>query len=76
MTGVDKFAQCSWWDGSEGVPILSGSAAWFVGRVLNRFDLGDHVGHLIEPVAGCAPTALLGLVTFADVRDLEPGHEA
>ena len=73
---VDKFAHCSWWEGPHGVPILSGAAAWFVGEVLNRFDLGDHVGHVTEPVAGCAPAFLDQLVTFADVRDLEPGHEA
>lgn len=73
---VDKFARCSWFDGPDGMPILSGAAAWFVGRVLGRFDLGDHVGHLTEPVAGCAPETLGALVTFADVRDLEPGHQA
>lgn len=73
---VDKFARCGWSDGPQGLPILSGAAAWFVGTVLNRFDLGDHMGHLTEPVAGCSPSALGRLVTFSDVRDLEPGHEA
>jgi flavin reductase (DIM6/NTAB) family NADH-FMN oxidoreductase RutF len=73
---VDKFGQCSWSDGPEGMPILTEAAAWFVGRVLNRFDLGDHVGHLTVPVAGHAPATLGDLVTFADVRDLDPGHEA
>lgn len=48
----------------------------FAGRILHRFDLGDHVGHLTEPVAGSAPEVFGGLVTFADVKDLEPGHEA
>jgi hypothetical protein len=43
---------------------------------LSRFDLGDHVGHLTEPVAGYAPSTLPELVTFADVKDLEPGHRA
>lgn len=73
---VDKFSRCAWRDGPQGVPILSGAAAWFAAAVLDRFDLGDHVGHLCEPVAGRAPAALGPLVTFADVRDLEPGHEA
>ncbi|PRC52628.1 oxidoreductase, partial [Mycobacterium sp. ITM-2017-0098] len=40
------------------------------------FDLGDHVGHLIEPVAGSAPDELGDLISFSDVRDLEPGHDA
>ena len=77
---VDKFARCSWQDGPAGLPILTGAAAWFAGRVLERFDLGDHVGHLIEPVDGDAPAALTilvtGLLTYADVKDLEPGHKA
>lgn len=73
---VDKFSRCSWREGPQGMPVLRDAGAWFVGRVLVRFDLGDHVGHLLEPVAGCAPATLTQLVTFADVRDLEPGHEA
>ena len=52
------------------------AAGWFVGEVLDRHDLGDHVGLLVKPVAGDAPDEFDQLVTFADVRDLEPGHEA
>lgn len=73
---IDKFARCSWREGPHGVPILSDATGWFVGEVLNRYDLGDHVGHLLEPVAGDAPERFDQLVTFSDVRDLEPGHEA
>lgn len=73
---VNKFALCSWRDGPEGVPILSAAPAWFVGKVLDRIDLGDHVGHVTEPAAGFAPPAMRPLVTFADVRELVPGHEA
>lgn len=73
---VDKFARCSWEEGPEGLPILSDAAAWFAARVLTRFDMGDHVGHLTEPVTGQAPERLSDLVTFTDVKDLEPGHEA
>lgn len=73
---IDKFSRCSWRDGPEGLPILTGASAWFAGRVLDRYDVGDHVGHLLEPVACCAPRELHDLVTFADVRDLDPGHEA
>lgn len=73
---VDKFARCEWRDGPNGLPILRGAAAWFSARILGRFDLGDHVGHLSEPTDGCAPPRLTDLVTFAEVRDLEPGHEA
>lgn len=73
---VDKFARCAWHSGPAGLPILDDAAGWFVGSVLNRYDVGDHVGFLLEPVAGDAPEKFEQLVTFADVRDLEPGHEA
>jgi flavin reductase (DIM6/NTAB) family NADH-FMN oxidoreductase RutF len=58
------------------MPILADAAGWFVGEVLTRYDMGDHVGHLLQPVAGSAPESFEQLVTFSDVRDLDPGHEA
>lgn len=73
---TNKFAQCRWAPGPHKLPILDAAAGWFVGAVLGRFDVGDHVGFLLEPVAGDAPDRFDQLVTFADVRDLEPGHEA
>ncbi len=73
---VDKFAQCRWHDGPAGMPILDAAPGWFVGKVIDRFDLGDHVGHLVEPVAGQAPDDLGELISFSDVRHLEPGHDA
>jgi flavin reductase (DIM6/NTAB) family NADH-FMN oxidoreductase RutF len=73
---TDKFARTPWHEGPHGLPILDDAAGWFVGEVLGRHALGDHVGHLLEPVAGDAPDEFEQLVTFADVRDLEPGHEA
>jgi flavin reductase (DIM6/NTAB) family NADH-FMN oxidoreductase RutF len=73
---TDKFARTTWHEGPFGLPILDNAAGWFVGEVLNRYDVGDHVGHLLQPVDGEAPDKFDQLVTFADVRDLEPGHEA
>lgn len=73
---TDKFAQCAWHAGPEGMPILDAAPAWFVGKVIRRFDLGDHVGHLLEPITGSAHGELGDLITFSDVRDLEPGHDA
>jgi flavin reductase (DIM6/NTAB) family NADH-FMN oxidoreductase RutF len=73
---VDKFARCRCKPGPHGLPILADAAGWFVGAVLSRYDVGDHVGFLLEPVAGSAPDSLAQLVTFSDVCDLEPGHEA
>jgi flavin reductase (DIM6/NTAB) family NADH-FMN oxidoreductase RutF len=73
---TDKFGRCAWHSGPHELPILDDAAGWFAGAVLNRYDLGDHVGFLLEPVDGSAPDNFEQLVTFSDVRDLEPGHEA
>ncbi|WP_280205943.1 flavin reductase family protein, partial [Nocardia cyriacigeorgica] len=54
---VDKFARCAWSGGPHGLPILDGAAGWFAGRVIARSDLGDHVGHLLEPLTATAPPA-------------------
>ena len=73
---IDKFARCDWHPGPHGLPILDDSPAWFSGRILERLELGDHVAFLLAPETGSAPDDLGQLVTFSDVRDLEPGHEA
>ena len=72
---VDKFSRCAWHSGPFDVPVLDDAAAWFVGKVIDRFALGDHVGHLLEPVDGHPPGELKQWVTFADVRDVTPGHQ-
>jgi flavin reductase (DIM6/NTAB) family NADH-FMN oxidoreductase RutF len=73
---TDKFARCASHPGPHGLPILDDAAGWFVGEVLSRYDVGDHVGFLLDPVAGDAPDKFEQLVTFSDVRDLDPGHDA
>ncbi|MGH3971499.1 MAG: flavin reductase family protein [Mycobacterium sp.] len=73
---IDKFERCAWHTGPEGMPILDDAPAWFVGKTLDRLDLGDHVGYLLEPVAASAPDRAEDLVCLSDVTDLEPGHEA
>jgi flavin reductase (DIM6/NTAB) family NADH-FMN oxidoreductase RutF len=73
---IDKFSQCQWQDGPAAVPILAASPAWFVGAITERLDLGDHVGFLLEPIAGSVNDQLADWTSFADVRDLTAGHEA
>ncbi|MFZ2527956.1 MAG: flavin reductase family protein [Rhodococcus sp. (in: high G+C Gram-positive bacteria)] len=73
---VDKFAQCRWSDGPHGLPILDDAAAWFTGAILGRTDFGDHVGFLLAPDLGELRGDLTDLVTFRDVRGIEPGHPA
>ncbi|AYM44685.1 flavin reductase family protein [[Mycobacterium] chelonae subsp. gwanakae] len=73
---VDKFARCSWRLGPHGAAILDQSSAWFVGEILARIKLGDHVGYVLSPVAIMGPDELHGYVAFSDVTGLIPGHEA
>jgi len=72
---VDKLAQWPWREGPEGVPILDGVRNLFVGRIVSRVALGDHIGHLLEPIAGRhqGETSELG---FPEVRDIDAGHPA
>jgi flavin reductase (DIM6/NTAB) family NADH-FMN oxidoreductase RutF len=72
---VDKFARCAWTPADDGTPILSGPPAWFLGRIVGRIDLGDHVGCVIEPERshGDVPIAQL---TERDLAEIEPGHPA
>jgi flavin reductase (DIM6/NTAB) family NADH-FMN oxidoreductase RutF len=72
---TDKFAHCAWHPGPRGLPIIDACARWFAGTIVERARLGDHVGHMLEPIAvqNAGTDALLG---FQRVEDLEPGHEA
>jgi flavin reductase (DIM6/NTAB) family NADH-FMN oxidoreductase RutF len=69
---LDKFAACDWRQ-HRGLPLLSGSRAWFVGRVLDRVSLGDHVGHLLEPLEAHLDTRWHQLA-FQRVKTMTPGH--
>jgi flavin reductase (DIM6/NTAB) family NADH-FMN oxidoreductase RutF len=73
---TDKFQHCSWHTGPAGMPILDDAPAWFVGKTLNRIELGDHLGYLLEPIAGHASRPVEKLLAFSDVGDIEPGHGA
>ena len=69
---VDKFARCRWRPGPGG-PVLEACRHWFAGRVLDRFEVGDHVAFLVEPAA-VAAGRIGGQLSFQDVRRLRPGH--
>jgi flavin reductase (DIM6/NTAB) family NADH-FMN oxidoreductase RutF len=72
---VDKFADCALDPGHGQVPILADCPNWFVGRVLDRLTLGDHMGFLLEPVdsgAGGSDTQF----DFHRAKRLDPGHDA
>lgn len=74
---VDKFTRTRWESRVEGVPVLGDACAWFIGRVEERADWGDHVGFCLTPVVGAAESLPRGsLLTLGDVTDLRPGHPA
>ena len=70
---VDKFAECRWHPGLEGVPILDDVPKYFVGEIVDRLPLGDHVGFLLAPVEFALPDRELPL-TFSSVTHWTAGH--
>lgn len=70
---ADKFSQCRWEPGPNGVPLLQDCQRRLVGRVLKQHPFGDHVGFVLEPlnidVANNGP----GL-SSVQVQDIDPGH--
>lgn len=69
---VDKFARAGW-RRVHGVPVLDACERWFAGTILQRLDLGDHMGFLLEPIEaerGGEESQL----TFQQARDIDPGH--
>ena len=71
---IDKFSQCEWGEGPDGVPILASLEDSFAGRVLERMDFGDHCGFLLEPIDGEAHRSGSPF-TFRRAKWIEPGHE-
>lgn len=72
----DKLGDVPWTPGPGGVPLLDECSSRFVGRVLDRHDVGgDHVGVTLEPTdASFAPP--LHPLRLGRVKDIEPGHPA
>ena len=72
---VDKFSRCRWQPGPDGTPVLDGVAGWLAGPIRDRFDMGDHVGHLIDVTLARA-TRIGAQLGAREVGDLTPGHPA
>ena len=72
---VDKFGRCAWTAGPGGVPLVDDCERRFVGKVLERHRLGDHVGFLLEPLDVEASDSDKAL-SYEQVEDLDPGHPA
>ena len=72
---TDKFEDCSWHPGPDGLPLLDDCARYMVGRVLERIPFADHLGILLEPVE-IAVSPLPVAYTLRDAAGMEPGHSA
>ncbi|MDG3010774.1 flavin reductase family protein [Rhodococcus sp. D2-41] len=81
---MDKFDHCSW-SRVDGVPVLDAVPSWFVGRVLQQWPLGDHVGFLLgflrgsvdgAGVDGAGVDGATASLSASDVEGLSAGHDA
>ena len=72
---IDKFSRCEWEPGPEGLPLLTGCTRVVAGHILQRFETGDHVGHLLA-VGDCIVGDWPGQLGFQAVKDFDPGHPA
>jgi flavin reductase (DIM6/NTAB) family NADH-FMN oxidoreductase RutF len=72
---VDKFSRCEWREGPGGIPLLVDCPQWFIGRIVHRYDTGDHDGILLEPTH-VTDNLGLGQLDFDAVRDVEAGNDA
>ncbi|MFD9412072.1 flavin reductase family protein [Streptomyces sp. NPDC059989] len=75
---IDKFEHIAWRRPAHGTaPVLDDACAWFLGRIEELVDGGDHVGFLLSPVEESPPgPSRPPLLLFSDVQDLTPGHPA
>ncbi|WP_424858141.1 flavin reductase family protein [Streptomyces sp. SAI-170] len=73
---VDKFARTAWTRGYGGAAVLQDACAWFVGRIQQQIDGGDHVGFVLSPEQSGEHEKADGrpLLRLADALSIDPGH--
>ncbi|MEV6099061.1 flavin reductase family protein [Nocardia sp. NPDC051981] len=71
---LDKFEHCDWQEGPHALPILTATAGWFVGEILDHADFGDHVGFLLAPTAARPPAPDTPPLRYTAVASLIPGN--
>ncbi|MGN6380698.1 MAG: flavin reductase family protein [Gaiellales bacterium] len=71
---LDKFERCAWRPAEDGTPLLDDCPDRFAGRIVDRLDLGDHTGFVLEPwlaeYAGQYPQ-----LSMQRTLDIEAGHQ-
>lgn len=58
----------------SGTPVLDGPTHWFLGRVQERVDAGDHVMFLLSPLEARAPEEPAEPLRLDEASGIEPGH--
>jgi len=73
---TDKFSHCQWQPGPDGrTPVLSECPRWFAGKIVDRFDPGDHLGLVLAPITAECQDHGPQLGSQA-MHNLNPGHPA
>ena len=72
---VDKLAEIEWHEGPAGVPLLDRCPNRFVGSILDRYQAGDHVCFLLEPIAAEHGYEIRPF-PFHRAKQIDSGHEA
>ena len=73
---VDKFSQCAWRPGPDGVPLLDACPSHLVARRVAMLDEGsDHVCFVLE-VTDASTAASFQPLRLSQAQVLDPGHEA
>ena len=72
---VDKFDRVDWEPTSSGAPLLERCPNRFVGRILDRRRVGDHVAFLLEPTDAAHGEAFSSF-PFHRAKRIDAGHEA
>ena len=70
---VDKFAQCDWWLGSTGAPLLAEAAVSLEGHILGHMSVGDHEAFLMRGERSL-DRGSRGLLTYRNGPRFVPGH--
>jgi len=72
---VDKFARLEWREGPGGTPLIERCPNRFVGRVLDRRGVGDHVSFLLEPIEAERGEEVRPF-PFHRAKRIDSGHDA
>jgi flavin reductase (DIM6/NTAB) family NADH-FMN oxidoreductase RutF len=72
---LDKFSRCTWAPGPDGVPMLAGVRAGFVGRRVSFTDVGaDHHCLVLDPVNAWRDGDPSRMLTLRGAHGIEAGH--